>query len=397
MTMAEEAPARVPVTPSVLREARVRVRLEPERATEIINKLLVRYDESAISAREVQAWEQGVVQPTVAQAEALARAYLLSFITLFQAELPPPNVADFRRGPKGRVAPMSYETCEKLNLFSRLCLAARRAWQGLGLAEEDVHVPRVDIRQLRGREDIEELASEIRVSLGISDIVQLSWTSDGDALREWRGRLEGSGVSVLTLPMNVEECRGASLWEPGGPPAILVNTADETTAQLFTLAHEYAHLMFGRHRGAFNVCDPSHRARSREEQLANQFAAAALMPRTLILSRVPDPVPGADYSEWPRRDRRRLRDSLKVSSAAIGIRLRELGLISDAGPHSFWRKPSRFTPRGVRRPDWLRYRSFMGPRAMELVREAVSSKAMSATEVARILDLKVGDVEEMLG
>jgi Zn-dependent peptidase ImmA (M78 family) len=274
-------------------------------------------------------------------------------------------------------------------------LVAKHVSSGLGLPEEGV-VPGINLSDVDHAEDVELIASDLRESLRISEELQVSWKTDAEALSEWRERVEAAGIFVFALPMAVAECRGASIWETEGPPAILLNSSDGTTAQLFTLMHEYAHLMISQRRGAINLCDPSRRARNREERLANRLAAAVLLPRSLILSRVPDPVPANSYSDWPSKDRRRLRDSLNVSYAAIGIRLKELGIVGEAGAQTFWRKPSSFVPRGVSRPAWQRYRRYLGSHATRLAKRAVDSETMTAAEVARLLDLKVSDVETML-
>ncbi len=395
MTLSDDAPAVAPVTPSVLRQARERVRLAPDQAEDIASKLLAKDREQPVSAGEILSWEDGASQPTIVQAEVLAKTYLIPFVDLFQPELPPQNVADFRLGPEGRAVPMSYDTLEKLSRFAKLYMVAKRVHSGLGLPEEAI-VPTVRLSDIAATEDVELIASDVRASLGISDDLQISWGSDEDALSEWRERVEEVGIFVFSLPMAVAECRGVSIWEPQGPPAILLNSSDGTTAQLFTLMHEYAHLMLSERRGAMNLCDPSRAARNEEERMANRFAAAALLPRSLILPRVPQPVPGDTYSNWPNRYKRRLRKALNVSNAAIAIRLKELAVVSDAGLQTFWRKPSKFVPRGVRRPLWQRYRRYLGSHTTRLAKQAVDSEAISAVDLSRILDMKVRDVEAML-
>ena len=118
------------------------------------------------------------------------------------------------------------------------------------------------------------------------------------------------------------------------------------------------------------------------------------MPRTVIERVLPRPVPRT-YSLWDRKDWQRLRRALNVSQAAIAIRLEQLGIIAGVGPQSFWRKPR--PPRPKKRPVWQRYRRYLGRRATRLGREAVERDAITTTELSRILDIKVRDVEAMLG
>ena len=58
----------------------------------------------------------------------------------------------------------------------------------------------------------------------------------------WRGWLESENIAVLKIKMPVEDARGFSLTD-GEPYVIVVNSADADRARLFTLFHEYAHIL----------------------------------------------------------------------------------------------------------------------------------------------------------
>ena len=395
--MVTEDPAQVRLNAALLREARERANLAIQEAVGRLNKLLKRERSEPITDEQLRSWEQGDGSPSLVEAEQLAKAYFVSFVTLFQPELPPANVTDFRLGPeKGRRAPLSYETREKLNRFSaRLYLVAKRISVELGISEE-VSIPEAHLDDLRSAYDIEALATRVRASLGISDELQLSWESDTEAFTTWRDKVEGTGAFVFSFYMPVDECRGASKWEAGGPPAILVNSGDATTAQLFTLLHEFAHLMLADRERNLTLCDPSEPAMAaREERVANRFAAAVLLPRELLDKVLPHSRP-SNFARWPQSERRRIRGLLNVSQAAIAIRLVELELIGEAGMQSFWRRPSGFA-RGKNIPVWRRYRQYLGARATRLARHAVEGEAITTAELSRVLDIKVRDVEALLG
>jgi Zn-dependent peptidase ImmA (M78 family) len=388
-----EAPAQLPISPLLLRQARERANLDLADAAQRVGRLLKRERDEPVREQELRLWEQGDRQPSLAEAEALARAYLIPFVVLFDRELPPANVTDFRRGPGGRETPLSYGTLAKLNRFAaRLYLLAKRISSELGITET-VSVPAAQLRDLRSAEDIETLATSVRRQLGISDEMQISWRGDAEAFNAWRSGIEGNGVFVFSLSMSVLECRGASIWEAGGPPAVLVNSSDSPTAQAFTLMHEFAHLMFSGREQNLTLCDPSGWAQAREERIANRLASSVLMPRSLVEGLVVRPVP-ASFSQWPVNLKQHLRRSLNVSQAAIAIRLAELGLITDAGKQTFWR--GAVAPRGKSRPVWQRYRRYLGERTVGLARQALEADLMSATDLCRILDVKVRDIEAML-
>jgi len=388
-----EAPAQLPISPLLLRQARQRANLDLAEAAQRVSKLLKRERDEPVREEELRSWEQGDRQPSLAEAEALARAYFIPFVVLFDRELPPANITDFRRGPGGRRTPLSYETLEKMNRFAaRLYLLAKRISAELGITEV-VSVPVARLEDFRSAEDIEALAASVRSQLGVSDDEQISWRGDAEAFNAWRNSVEGTGVFVFSLSMSVLECRGASIWEAAGPPAVLVNSSDSATAQLFTLMHEFAHLMFSGREQNLTLCDPSGLTEAGEEWAANRFASAVLMPRSLVQGLVTRPVPST-FSQWPVSMKQHLRRSLNVSQAAIAIRLVELGIIGDAGRQTFWRRPGR--PKVKNRPVWQRYRRYIGERAVGLVRQAVAADLVSPTDLSRILDVKVKDIEAML-
>jgi Zn-dependent peptidase ImmA (M78 family) len=353
-------------------------------------------DEAATSYSEerIAAFERGATPVTLVELEALARVYLVPFVALLQSELPQTPVSDFRKTADGRQSPMSYETFKRLDRYDSFHETARRVADALNLTEP--RIARVSLTSTRSSADIESLATSIRTSLKLSQIDQRAFSSEYEALEGWRTSVENAGVFVFTLPMDVGECRGASRWEPPGPPSILINLTDAPTAQLFTLLHEYTHLVFTE-QPDINLCDPSQEPSAREERLANRVAAAVLMPKRWVMESIPPHVPTRSYKAWPNAARAQMKKLFSVSHAVIGIRLRELGVVKDSGySASFWKQPTEFR-RGKNSPVWQRHRRYLGKRTLSLARQAVTSEHLSVSELARWLDLKVRDVEQAIG
>ncbi len=393
--MPNDAPARLRTSSRVVREARRRANLSLEDATAQLNKRLKKEHAAAVSVEALRAWEAGLEEPTLLQGELLAQLYLIPFVALFQDALPPAHVTDFRRGPSGSTASMSYGTLERLSRFTSYYQVAKRVGAALSIAE-DVKLPTRSLSSVQTDSDVEDLAIALRDAAGITDHVQRKWASDEQALSAWRDGIEMVGVFVFSQPMAVDECRGASRWDPGAPPALLLNSADTTSAQLFSLVHELGHLAFSTHKSNTNICDPSAPTNLREERLCNRLAGAALVPKSILLPELPDVIPSPRYQDWPAADRRWLRRLLNVSHGVIGIRLEQLGVVQDAGVSSLWRPRSKFV-RAKNRPVWQRYRRYLGSRTIALSKQAVDSEAVSVSELSRLLDLKVSDVETLIG
>ena len=391
--MVIESPTTVAVNPAVVRAARESARLTPRQAVPVLNRFLKRLKQPPVDETQLLSWESGE-RPTLEQAEALARAYLLPFAALFQEESPESHVLDFRLGPEGERRPLSYAAIEALDRFLGFYLAAREIAEGLHTLDE-VIVPARPASTLRDEQDIEHFAAETRKIFGVSDELQQSWSSDAQALDAWRQAVEGLGVFVFSQPAPVSELRGASRWEPGGPPAILLNSNDGEAARIFTLIHEYTHLTFSREHADTVLCDPSSGGGPHEERLANRIAAAVIVPQDMLLQALPTPVPSADYRVWPSSVKSRIRKSVNASHAVIGIRLRQLGIVGDAGVQRyFWRQEG---PRyGKRQPTWMSYRRYLGTRTIAYARRALDAEVLSVADLSRALGLKVDDLHKVL-
>lgn len=385
--------SRVRVNGATVRSTRLRVGLSERETIERLNSILLRYDDEPVSTEQLRQWETGDGQPTVPEAEALADVLLLPFCTLLSSTKPPPDLVDFRRGPLGKAGPLSYETFRKLEQFHSFYRLAKELALATGRLE-DVHVPPPPRGLLGDRDAVEQVGGRIRAAWGLTAARQLNWNTDEEAFEDVKAAVEATGVFVFSLSLNVEEVRGASRWAPGGPPAILVNLADSVTARLFTLAHEYAHLVLAKPGRAF-VCDPSSPSLA-AEALANKVAASALVPQELLSQILEGETLGSAFREWPAPVRTALRRAFRVSNDVIGIRLSQLGIVTDPGlTKGFWRRGKGFG-RG-NKPLAQRYRRYLGERSISLAAEAVSSESVSVAEISRVLGIGVTHVEGALG
>jgi Zn-dependent peptidase ImmA (M78 family) len=140
------------------------------------------------------------------------------------------------------------------------------------------------------------------------------------------------GVSVVLRTFADADVSG--MLFRGERDVIGVNSAHSPVRQRFTIAHELGHRAL--HPGRELILDApvrvnfrdrtSSTATDREEIEANAFAAALLMPESMVraeLERLPPNV-RRDLDETTSR----LADRFDVSTAALGFRLINLGLTS---------------------------------------------------------------------
>jgi Zn-dependent peptidase ImmA (M78 family) len=173
----------------------------------------------------------------------------------------------------------------------------------------------------------EELSKHERERLGISLQTQLEWRNEREAFRAWRGAVEKLNLLVFQIPMPVEDARGFSL--SGDPPfAIVVNRSDAVHARIFTLFHEYAHLLLRRP----GICLPRAGLSARKpevvvERWSNSFAGALLVPRAAFVSLTQEGRIALDADGLPE-SMAVVSRLFRVSKEAALIRIFELELIS---------------------------------------------------------------------
>lgn len=170
-------------------------------------------------------------------------------------------------------------------------------------------------------------------------------------------------------------------------PLIFLNGADAKSAQIFTLAHELAHLWVGQS----GISNPDYRKRASDqehpiERVCDSVAAQALVPKRDFLS-------GWDCGIPLERNIYRLTRHFKVSRMVVLRRAYELDEISDA---EYWDWFHRIMPMGARATgqggggDFYRNLLVRNSRtfATTLV-EAVLQRRTSDRMAARLLNVQI--------
>lgn len=297
--------------PAVLQWARERVEFTPE---ELAKKLQVKPE-------RVLEWERsGLI--SLAQAQNLAQRTHTPEGALFLDEpaddaLP---IADFRTPgdrPLRRPSPNLLDTV--------YAMQRRQLWMRDELFLDEAE-PLEFVGAFSPSAGPEEIAGGIRQTLQL----ELGWAAANPswaaALRFLRKRIEEAGILVFIngivgnnthRKLDPDEFRGFVLVDEYAP-LIFVNNADYTSAQMFTLAHELAHLFIGA-EGVSNFeayLPASHAA----EELCNAAAAEFLIPRADLRQFWPELNGAAEPYQ-------RIAREFKVSVIVAARRALDLGLI----------------------------------------------------------------------
>lgn len=267
-----------PVTPSVLRWARESIGVSLDEAAR----------RAGVTVERVEAWEAGAAEPTVAKLRALAKLYQRPLAIFFLPE--PPQGFDALRDFRKLPGQPDHTWSRALHKVYRRALDQQAIASELVAEEGEERVSKVPAVNLEA--DPEEAAMAARQALGVTLADQFSWRQPEQAFTGWLEAVEGLGVFVLrTSDVALQEMRGFSLR--GGPiPVIVVNALDWPRGQVFTLIHEFAHLML-RQSGLCDLLEPDSDVRRRVEVWCNAVAGAVLMPADTFLDNEVVGPPGA--------------------------------------------------------------------------------------------------------
>jgi Zn-dependent peptidase ImmA (M78 family) len=266
----------------------------------------------------ISAWLSGEKKPTLKQLINFSKKVHIPFGYLLldepvREEFPIPFFRTQKNGDN-RISLNVYDTV--------LMLQQRQAWISDYL-KENGYEPLDFIGKFSQSDDIKEIVGDIREKLKLKDNWALelqSWRYAKDFLTE---KIEEIGIFTVFnsvvgnnthRPIKVEECRGFVLVD-NYAPFVFINSADSVSAQIFTLAHELAHIWLGKSAGFdFRQLLP---ADNPIEIFCNKVAAEFLVSEELLNKEIQKTI---DIEE--------LAIKFKVSQIVIARRLLDLEKIN---------------------------------------------------------------------
>jgi Zn-dependent peptidase ImmA (M78 family) len=309
---------RIAVSPDMLRWALERSGIEAE-------KLLGRF-------KKLPEWETGESLPTINQLDSFARAVHVPIGYLFLSEPPqePLPIQDFRtfdNRPVRRPSP---------NLLDTLYICQeRQAWYR-EFAQMN-RLPTLDfVGSVAMSASPQDVANDIRNRLGFGLDERRECSTWSDALRLFIQRIDEVGILAMVSGvvmsnnrrhLDPEEFRGFAFADPLAP-VLFVNGADTKAAQMFTLAHELAHLWLGT-SALSNLGAAPKRGSRREEVWCNAVAAEFLVPLAALRTELHSAEPIDEALA-------RLARIFKVSTLVILRRLLDAGWLDRTAFDSTW-------------------------------------------------------------
>lgn len=298
--------------------------VKPDLLTWTRNRAKVRAEDAAkaanVSVERLEAWERGDDAPTVSQLRLLAAKYHFPLAVFYLPE-PPADfmpLRDFRRLPDA----------DDETITPNLAFHIRAAYERRELALELYDDLRTEPQRFPLKatlwDDPEKVGQAIRDFLDVNDENQKKAARQDRAFDFWRRKLEERDILVFVISgphyaVDLKQMRGFAIAR-SELPVIVVNGRDYSQGgKAFTLLHELTHIILGESAISNGSADD---LTAREEQQIERFcdavAAAALMPRDLILS-FPEVAP-TRAREWSDDELRSIARAIGVSREALLIR-----------------------------------------------------------------------------
>lgn len=322
-----------------------------------------------VAASQLIDWEE-TGEITFDQLEKLAEKTYTPLGFLFLTD-PPSEVlpiADFRRsqGPGG---PPSPDLLDVLHSAQR-----RQEWYRNYLVENGAE-PLGFVGSASIKDSVSDTAKKIREVLPIGSKLAENAPTLTKALQLTIEAIEDVGILVLRAgfaggytrrKLSVDEFRGFALSDPYAP-LVFINGADAPAAQIFTLAHEVAHIWLGE-SGVFNL-DKTYANEIAVEDYCNRVAAEVLVPAQEF-------VKLWNPSAYDSEEIERLATRFAVSGLVIARRARDSGLLSQAQYNNYYAKVMIRKKGG--RGDWYLNTQYQNSRrfSVALIRAAKEGKTL---------------------
>jgi len=230
-------------------------------------------------------WEQGTAYPTLNQVERFAKATFTPIGYLFLQEPPVEKVPipDFRAKNVGQNKNPSPDLLDTIYI----CQQRQEWYHDFARSTGEKLLPFVGSARLTS--NIEATASNIRQALGFNVEERRHMPTWTDALRRFIEQADMMGILVMCSGvvlnnnrrhLNPEEFRGFAMSDKLAP-LVFINGSDTKAAQMFTLAHELAHVWLGQTAISDTqaVWIPEHKV----ESWCNRVAAELLVPLDALM------------------------------------------------------------------------------------------------------------------
>ena len=221
----------------------------------------------------VEAIEKGERQPTLRQLKELSNAYkrpLASFL-LSEPIKERPLPKDYRMLPG------------KKDLFDKSTIYVIRKARNLQEISKELSVnidysTKPKVKRVTTRKNPENIGAYYRELFELTENKQRKYGTPYEMFRYLRDNFEEMNILIFQFSMPIDDARAFALTDEM-PNVIVVNKKDTIEARLFSLMHEFGHVLLG--ETVIDFPDIFISTDNRIESWCNEFASSFLLPKKL--------------------------------------------------------------------------------------------------------------------
>ncbi len=359
------------INPSILTWARSRAELD----------LLSLAQKLKVSEDVLEKWEAGIENPTFKQAQNFAHHTFIPLGYLF-LDSPPEEklpITDFRTVDSTYHQKMSPDLIDTIKIILQ-----RQEWYRDYMIENGFEKLSF-IGTINLNMTVKNTVDQIRKLLELQN-VPTKGTFD-DYFRTLVSRIENIGVLVMrgsvvgnskNRKLNVEEFRGIALADTFAP-VIFINENDSLGARIFTLLHEFTHILLGES----GVSDIDRRNHRNSEKFCNAVAAEFLCPETVYKKLWND-------NESLEQNLSLLAKKFRVSKWVIARRALDFNFINEDTYNEFIRKSIEEFNNLKKKDIAISFYNLQPGRVSKKFAGAVVSEALSGRMLLRDASMLIG-------
>ena len=277
---------------------------------------------------KINEWISGDSAPTMKQIESLANFLKIPFGYMFLATPPKTNVMKVEfRSIDNKLPEVSKNLKDTLLQMNRNQSWMSELRQELGWDKLDI-IKNFDIK-VNDRANIVEVAKLAKKLLGLEEEWYLNYTTNEKAYNYLREKLENAGILVMQngvvgfdthRRLELNEFRAFMLYDDYAP-LIFVNGTDSTAGKIFSLMHEFVHILYQQDD---IISESSQVEIKANERKINQIASEILIPREVIKAKW---IELEKKEELARIDA--ISKMLTVSRYAVAVKLSDMRIVAD--------------------------------------------------------------------
>lgn len=277
-------------------------------------------------------WIEGIENPTIRQLEKLSKKYKIPFGYFFLEKIPQEKkIPLYRKGKKweGKIS------LELRELLKRLLSIQEFLTEYL----KEIKAEPVDfVKSHNINNDYREVAVRINQLLNLEEEWIFSLKNQNEVFNVLRMQIERKGIFVFAnsifwfntqAKLNSNEFKGFCLID-NYAPVIFINTNDFLSSQIFTIIHEFVHILLGESEILSNpeFLDPE---AEKIEVFCNKVASEFLVPEKFF--KIKWRKFSGDYKAIAKR--------FHVSPIVIAIKAKTLNLIDEEEYKNFYESYTR--------------------------------------------------------